>query len=338
MSQLVRGRDARAELPPPILTLAVNRHHTAATILRAWRESKSEATIRSYEHDLTTFADFLSAAVAVPLTIEAALTRFFQQSSPAAHETLLYFRSHLQRRGLAPASINRCLAALRSVGKLARSLGVCSFMLETPGVRLEKRRDTRGPTVDQVRQILGTFTDDDEASTRDAAIVTVFFCCGLRCAELCGMDWQTTDSARETAWIRGKGRAERELIPLPTPAIAAIQRYAKHRGTVAGPLFRTRGRRGQHRDGRLETRSVARIVREAGARIGIRLWPHALRHASISAAASAGAKDGISLDKIRAHSRHANLSTLQNYLDNHDREATQRRIVTLLGEQLTAGQ
>jgi hypothetical protein len=37
-------------------------------------------------------------------------------------------------------------------------------------------------------------------------------------------------------------------------------------------LFQTRGQRGKHRDGALETRSVLRIVRELGQRVGLHVW------------------------------------------------------------------
>jgi hypothetical protein len=51
----------------------------------------------------------------------------------------------------------------------------------------------------------------------------------------------------------------------PTPGVEAIQRYLTHRiGPARGPLFLTRGNRGKNRDGRLETRSILRIVRGLG--------------------------------------------------------------------------
>jgi integrase/recombinase XerC len=110
---------------------------------------------------------------------------------------------------------------------------------------------------------------DTDAETRAAAIVVTFYCLGLRVSELCGLNLEETDLARGTTWITGKGRHEKELVPLPAPVIDALPRYLRFRGTVAGPLFQTRGQRGRARDGRLETRSVLRIVRELGQRVGL---------------------------------------------------------------------
>jgi integrase/recombinase XerC len=156
-------------------------------------------------------------------------------------------------------------------------------------------------------------------------------------SELCGLNLETTDLARGSTWIKGKGRKEKELVPLPSQVVIAIRQYLRHRGTTAGPLFQTRGARGKRRDGRLETRSVLRIVRELGQRVGLHVWCHGLRHSSITAALDAAGKAGIGLDKVKAHSRHTAIGTLLIYADEHDRQGTQRRLADLVASQITSG-
>jgi integrase/recombinase XerC len=335
---LVRGREGRSTLPA-VLTIAAGRQHTAETILRAWFEGKAEHTIRSYRHDLEDFALYFSRALGVspPFDVNEALARLFKQSSPSAHEIVLAFRGYLLSAHLSPASINRHLATLRSVSKLGRMLGVVNggWHLEVPGLKAEKRRDTRGPSVADIRRMLEATSSDTEGETRDYAIVLVFYCLGLRVSELCGLTLQETDLARGTTWIKAKGRREKELIPLPTPVVDAISRYLRWRGQQAGPLFQTRGSRGKARDGRLETRSVLRIVRELGAKAGIHCWCHGLRHASISQAAELGQRAGLGLDKIRAHSRHRSIATLMLYVDEHDRQRTQATLADLVAGTVT---
>ena len=135
-------------------------------------------------------------------------------------------------------------------------------------------------------------------------------------------------------WIKGKGKRERELIPLPVPVVAALRRYLAHRGSQAGPLFQSRGERGKARDGRLETRSVLRIVRELGQRVGLHVWCHGLRHSSITAALEAASAAGIGLERVKAFSRHAAIGTLMIYHDEHDRVGTQRTLSDLVVRQL----
>jgi integrase/recombinase XerC len=161
-----------------------------------------------------------------------------------------------------------------------------------------------------------------------------FYCLGLRVSELCSLMLEDTDLERRNTWIKAKGRRERELVPLPTPVIDAMRRYLKHRGAGAGPLFQTRGQRGRRRDGRLETRSVLRIVRGLGQRVGVHLWCHGLRHTAITTAIEKGQQAGVGLDQIRAFSRHRTLATMLIYRDEHDRAATQRTLADVVASSL----
>lgn len=330
---IYRGRQGRNALPAP-LTIAAGRHHTAETILRAWLAGKSDHTRRAYQRDLEAFAQFFSQALAIRpsmRTIEA-LDRLFRQSSPSAHEIILAFRDYLSAAGLASGTINRHLATLRSVTKLARMLGLTTWAIEVPSMKLERRRDTRGPSPADVARMLAATSGETEQQTRDYAIVATFFCMGLRVSELCGLTLQDTNLEAGSTWILGKGRKEKEIVPVPSLVCDALRRYLAYRGDRPGPLFQTLGKRGANRDGGLETRSVLRIVRELGSQIGLRVWCHGLRHSSITQAAEVGQKAGIGLDKIRAHSRHKNIQTLLVYIDDHGRTETQRA----LGEMVAA--
>jgi integrase len=333
---LVRGRLAREGLPAPGLVLAGGRRHTAETIWRAWAQNKSPHTVSAYYDDLENFAAFFSRALGISPRLKPleAMTKLFQQSAPSANEIAIHFQSYLQGARLSSGTVNRHISTLRSLTKLARMLGLITWMIEIPNVRHERRRSTLGPTVAQVRQMLAATSGESEPETRDAAIITVLYCLGLRVAELCALDWRDIDLDAGTAWILGKGRREKELVPLPAPVLSAIRRYLVYRGTAAGPLFQSRGNRGKHRDGRLETRSVLRIVRELGQKVGLHVWCHGLRHTSITTAAEQGQRVGLGLDKIRAHSRHANLATLTTYLDDHDRHGTKQTLADLVGRAL----
>lgn len=347
-TQLVKGREARASLPAP-LTVAAGRQHTAETILRAWLEGKSEHTIRSYSHDLEDFAQYLSAALAIHPRMSGteALSRLFKQSSPSAHEIVLGFRHYLGGAHLSAGTINRHIATLRSVSKLGRMLGLITWYLEVPGVKAEKRRITAGPTTADVLRMLDATRADTEGETRDYAIIVTFYCLGLRVSELCGLTMQETDLARGSTWIKGKSRREKELVPLPQLVVDAIRRYLEHRGTQPGPLFQSRGHRGKNwratlaststRNGygALETRSVLRIVRELGAKVGLHVWCHGIRHSAITTAIEHGQKAGLGLDQIRHFSRHKTLATMLIYRDEHDKAATQKTLADVVAGTLT---
>lgn len=323
---------------PTELASAFGRRHTASSILDAWRAGKSPNTLRSYQHDLEAFTAYLGTAIGVPLTVDAALERLFREESANAHALVLSFRASMLDANLAPASINRALATLRSVSKLARILGVVTggWYLEVPGVKAERRRDTRGPSVDDIRKMLAATAGDTETESRDAAIVVTLFCLGLRVSELCGLRLEETDLARGTTWIRGKGRREREMVPLPPLVVDALRRYLCHRGAAGqGPVFASRSRR-RAKDGsvRLNSRSVLRIVDGLGRRVGVRVWCHALRHTAITEAIIRGQQAGIGLDQIRVFSRHRSLETMLVYRDARERTAVQRQLANVVADTL----
>jgi integrase len=87
--------------------------------------------------------------------------------------------------------------------------------------------------------------------------------------------------------------------------------------------------------GRLETRSVLRIVRELGEQIGLHLWCHGLRHSGITIAVEQSTALGLSLDKVRAFSRHRGISTLLTYIDDRDHDRNQRSVADLVASTLT---
>jgi hypothetical protein len=93
--------------------------------------------------------------------------------------------------------------------------------------------------------------------------------------------FEETDLARGSAWIRGKGKREKELIPLPLPVIEAIRRYLRHRGgTAKGPLFLTRSgrisrvRRSPAADAQRSTRRAGARAEGRPARLVSQLAPH----------------------------------------------------------------
>lgn len=337
---LIRGRLAREQQQPGGLVLAGGRRHTADTIWKAWAANKSPHTVSAYYDDLENFAQFFSRALGLSHRLKPleALTKLFQQSAPSANEIAIHFQTYLKGAHLAPATINRHISTLRSLTKLARMLGVITWMIEIPNVRHEQRRSTLGPTIADVQALLAATAGDTETETRDYAIITVFFCLGLRVAELCRLDLRDVDFKSKTMWILGKGRSEKELVPLPDLVLDAIRRYLTYRSQNAGPLFQSFGNKGKHSDRRLETRSVLRIVRTLGEKVGLHVWCHGLRHTSITTAAEQGQRVGLGLDKVRAHSRHANLATLTTYIDDHDRQGTKRTLAELVADELRSTQ
>ena len=59
-------------------------------------------------------------------------------------------------------------------------------------------------------------------AARDAALVRLMFDLGLRRGEVTGLDLEDLEAKERRLWIRGKGRAQKEVRTLPEPTLAAL--------------------------------------------------------------------------------------------------------------------
>jgi len=279
----------------------------AGRLVEAFLAGRSARTLAAYSADLRDFAAFVGAASPAKAA-EALLGR----GHGGANETALAYRAHLVDRGLAAATVNRRLAAVRSLVRLARTLGMVPWTLEVPSVKAAAYRDTAGPGTAAVRRILDALeAENGPKAARDLALVRLLFDLGLRRGEVVSLDREDLDLDRGVVHVLGKGRTAREPVSLPAPTREALVAWLAHRGDQDGPLFVSLDRRAA--GNRLTGTSLYRIVRAAGRRAGAEVRPHGLRHAAITAALDLTGGD---VRKVQRFSRHRDLRVLNVYDDN----------------------
>src|SRR5262249_34933789 len=201
----------------------------------------SPQTCRAYRRDRQDFARF----VGVP-AVEAIPGALFAGGQGAANELALRYRAHLLQRGLAPATVNRRLAAVRSLVKLARVLGLVPWALDVDGVRAEPYRDTRGPGRAGFARLLAVLASRvDAKGLRDRALLRLLFDLGLRRGEAVHLDVQALDLEAGTADVLGKGRTQKARLTLPGPTREALAAWLAVRGTAPGPLLTSCDRAGR---------------------------------------------------------------------------------------------
>lgn len=272
----------------------------------AFLSGRNARTLLAYRRDLEDFQAFTGAP-----TIQAAGNLLTCSGSGPANALALAYRVHLQERGLAPATINRRLAALRSLVKLGRVLGVVSWSLEVEGVKAGAYRDTRGCGVDGFRRMLELVDGEtDPKSLRDRAILRLLFGQALRRGEVVSLDLSHLDLETGRLSILGKGRIQREAITLAPKVLEALKAWVAVRGEKEGPLFTALDR--GHAGHRLDGSAVYRLVSELGKAVGLTTRPHGLRHAGITAALDA--TNG-NTRTVQRFSRHKKLETLSLYDD-----------------------
>ncbi|MCB1552503.1 MAG: tyrosine recombinase XerC [Xanthomonadales bacterium] len=181
------------------------------------------------------------------------------------------------RRGLAPRSVARRLAAWRSLfaWMVARRLIKAN---PAAGLRPPKapRRLPQVLDVDEAQQLVEV-EDDDSRGRRDRAMLELFYSSGLRLSELCGLHWRDVDLRDRLARVRGKGDKVR-VVPIGGAACEALQRLAEDGCAPAQPVFTGRGGKA------IAARTVQQRLRVLAQRQGVwkRVHPHLLRHSCAS--------------------------------------------------------
>ena len=180
----------------------------------------------------------------------------------------------------------------------------------------------RVPSIEQMNRVVDSVGEDAASwPSRDKAILELLYGCGIRNAELTGLNLNDIHWANEAILVRGKGQKQR-LVPLGDAAAKALRDYLGERaarltaksGPATPALFVSLQLRGLGKPGgqaRLTTRSVGRIVKRVAILRGLSadVHPHTLRHAFGTHLLEEGA-DLRAIQELLGHER---LSTTQRY-------------------------
>lgn len=277
-------------------------------LLEAFYAGRNQRTLAAYRADLADFRAF----VGVPAPEDAA-RRLLAGTHGDANALALGYRASMVERGLAPATINRRLAALRSLVQLGNTLGLVPWKLTVANMKSQSYRDTRGPGRDAfTAMVAASDARADAKGCRDVALLRLMHDLGLRRGEVVGLDVGDVDVAGKRLRVLGKGRTEAEPITLPERTLEALVFWLAVRGEAPGPLFLNYDRAGKG-SGRLSGAAVYHVVTTLGERLGVVARPHGLRHTAITTALDLTKGDVRAVQKF---SRHRDMRVLNRYDDN----------------------
>lgn len=280
-------------------------------LVEAFLSRRSPSTRRTYRFNLRHFTAHLGAT-----SIEDGIRAFLSLGHAQANLAVLEYQSALVAAGMAPATVNNRIAAVRSMVRLARLLGMVEWTVEIEGIRLRSYRDTAGPGLPAVTKLIGVASRQPGiVGARDTAMVRLLFDLGLRRIEVCRLDVGDIDLEAGRILVQGKGRLEKDPMSLPSPTREALAAWLSLRGTRPGPCFVpfTKAALAGGRPTRLGPESISAIIGRYSRKIGVRFVPHGLRHTAITAALDL---TGGNLRAAARFSRHAQVNTLQYYDDN----------------------
>lgn len=276
---------------------------------------RKATTLRTYQQGLADFAQFLNGASAADgaSAIDEAARRLLSLPHGEANHIVLNYRANMVQRDLAANTINARLAAIRSLVKLARTLGLVGWSIDIANVKAKAYRDTTGPGHSGYRLLLAELQRDARPkAVRDLAIVRLLFDRALRRGEVASLDMEHMDIERSRIAVEGKGSTEREWLTLAAVTSAALASWIEVRGHQPGALFTNldRARKGS---GRITGEAIRALLARLGERTGQHVRPHGLRHAGITRALDVSNGD---VRKVQKYSRHASVQTVVRYDDS----------------------
>ena len=280
-------------------------------VLKAFLDGRNPRTLRAYDKDLNDFARSVGQANA-----RAAVELLLKLPHGQANALTLGYRAQMVERGLKSATIARRLSALRSVVKLARTLGRITWALDVESPKVVAYRDTTGPGTAGWKGMLRDARFEAEKSAkgvRDLAIIRLLHDLALRRGELVALDLADVNLDEGTIQVIGKGQTDAAAMTLPPQTLDVLNDWITMRGVWDGPLF-VRLDRAAAEPTRLTDTAVYLIVRDLGRRIGLArpTRPHGLRHQAITRALEVTGGDVPAAMKF---SRHADPRTLMIYDD-----------------------
>ncbi len=287
------------------------------------RRDAAARTRTAYRVDLEQFAQWALAAGSAPDEIDP--------------KTVRRYIAELTRRGAAPSTSARKLAALRALFASLREHGAIAEnpadLVSTP------RRPSPLPRVLSAREaagLLDAIPAGGPLELRDRAMFELAYACGLRAEELVSLRVDDVDWDGEQLRVEGKGRKTR-FVPVGEPAMVALRRYLERaRPALSAPgapgAPGAAGARDEPRRGRDAGGEDAMFLSKTGRRLGtsdvrrrLRTWtarvqgdaargagaisPHALRHSFATHLLDGGAD----LRTIQELLGHASVSSTQIY-------------------------
>lgn len=189
------------------------------------------------------------------------------------------------------------------------------------GAKLTREHKKDYLTTKQVKKVLEKIDRSTVEGLRNYAIIALMLTGGLRTIEVSRANIEDLRALGDDTvlYLLGKGRQEKaEFVRIVEEVEEAIRTYLKASGSAEPntPLFKCISNK--NLGGRLSTRTISRIVKEALKEAGFdsdRLTAHSLRHT----AGTINLQKGGSLEETQQLLRHSNINTTMIYLHHLER-------------------
>ncbi len=254
-------------------------------------------TVQAYRRDLEKLRAYLALeGMTNPLDVPRHLTGFL---------------NHLRAQRLSPASVSRCLAAIRGFYRfLSTEHGAPEVLSQLPGAPKQWAKLPKTLTESEVTALLELPVGQGMEDVRDSAMVELMYAAGLRVSELISLPLSAVNV--EVGYVQATGKRDKQrLVPIGEIARRKLVAYCREarpvllKGRAAPALFVTR------RGTAMTRQSFWIILRRRAVRAGIHkpISPHVLRHSF----ATHLLEHGADLRAVQMMLGHVNIATTQIY-------------------------
>ena len=230
-------------------------------------------------------------------------------------------RSLAERTDIAVSTKNKYLTSAKVFLRELNRQGIIptDITQNTKGFNQDKKYKKEGLNDEEIGKLsveLGKLARTPQ-NARLRAIIALLALQGLRQIEVVRLDCKDIDLVNKTAFIRGKGRDDKEPIDLHPETIELLKDYIKTNKKKDGALFTSDSNRST-KDHRLTTRSLRRIVKETLTELNIDKTTHGFRHYFTTTLIKSYKGD---LLMVAQYTRHRGLERLQVYNDSVKKKA-----------------
>lgn len=257
----------------------------------------ADNTVQAYRRDLEKLRAYLKlSGIDDPLEIAP---------------NLIGFLEHLRRQQLSPASVSRCLAAIRGFYRfLSTERGTPEVRSQLPGPPKQWKKLPRILTESEVTALLELPVGPNPEDVRDSAMVELMYAAGLRVSELVLLDVLSVNL--EVGWVLATGkRAKQRMVPIGELARHKLATYCRDvrpvllKGRSSSAMFITR------RGAPMTRQNFWHVLCRRALRAGVThpISPHVLRHSF----ATHLLEHGADLRAVQMMLGHVNIATTQIY-------------------------
>lgn len=266
----------------------------------------SPLTVRNYRRDVEQFLTWLG-------TDDAR----FDPREVTTGQIREWIIHRTEKGGISAATMNREISSLRALFRWLHRTGAVEKDILRPLASLKtSRRLPAFVPESRMSNIVDEceYESDEFETERNSLVILLFYSCGLRLAELVGIDRDDLSADRTSLRVRGKGDKER-IVPILDEIREKIRHYLEviERQKICNSeekaLFLT------HKGKRISRTAVYRLVQDELTKAGVqgKKSPHVLRHTFATHLMNGGAD----MREIQELLGHASLQATQVYTHNN---------------------